>query len=88
MFPTADSVRQEAQEWLTQLPKWNRRKWHAQPISIELSSDASDFGYGGKLHLPAGQSMPVSGNLTESEVRESSTTREAVAFREAYRVGL
>jgi hypothetical protein len=80
IFPTADSVRQEAQEWKTQLPKWNGRKWHAQPISIELSSDASDFGYGGLIHMPSGQLMPVPGYLTESEVRASSTAREAVAF--------
>jgi hypothetical protein len=79
-FPTSEAVRLEAQEWITNLPSWNGRKWHAQPVSIELSSDASDFGFGGQIKIPGGQTIPVSGNLSEAEVMSSSMAREFVAF--------
>jgi hypothetical protein len=63
IFATPEAVRKEAKEWAENLPNWNGRKWHAQPISAHVSSDASDFGYGGQILLPDGQSIPVSGNL-------------------------
>lgn len=80
IFPTSDSVRQEAQVWIDNLPSWNGRKWYALPISVELSSDTSDFGFGGQVKLASGQTIPVLGNLSESEVLSSSTARELVAF--------
>jgi hypothetical protein len=80
IFPTSKSVKQEAQEWVHNLESWNGRNWHAQPISVAASSDASDFGFGGQILLPDGKTIPVSENLTEKEVSTSSTARESVAF--------
>lgn len=80
IFPTSNSVKREAQEWINNLPRWNGRKWHAQPISVTASPDASDFGYGGLIQLPDGKKVPVFGNLSEQEVLSSSTARESVAF--------
>jgi hypothetical protein len=69
IFPTTDSVRKEAQEWIDNLPNWNGRKWHAQPISVAASSEASDFGFGGQILLPEGQRIPFRGI---SQSRKSS----------------
>jgi hypothetical protein len=80
IFPTTDSVKSTVQEWLDNLLDWNGRQWYAQPISLVASSDALDFEYGGVVTLPDGSRVPVSGNLTEDEVKMSSTAREVIGF--------
>lgn len=80
VFPTSGDVKSTVKEWLENLPAWNGRRWFAQPISILVSSDASDFGFGGLVELPSGEQVQVSGNLTEKEVQMSSTAREVIGF--------
>jgi hypothetical protein len=65
-------VRDTAEEWL--------RRWHAHPISLQASSDASDFGYGGLVKLPDGRSVPVLGNLSKAKILMSSAARKATGF--------
>jgi hypothetical protein len=80
IFPNSDEVQKTAVIWLKNIDEWNGRPWHAQPIGLHVSSDASDFGYGGLVLLPDGSKVPVSENLTEEEVLMSSTAREVIGF--------
>lgn len=45
-----------------------------------MTSDASDFGFGGVVALPDERKIPVTGTLTESEITMSSTAREVIGF--------
>jgi hypothetical protein len=73
-----DEVKATGKVWLDNLSDWNGRRWYSQPISLLASSDASNFGFEGVVVLPDGQSVPVSGDLLEREIKMSSTAREVI----------
>lgn len=81
LFPKPEEVKTTIEEWLNNLSEWNGRKWYAQPISLHVSSDASDFGFGGLVALPDGSQVPVLGSLAQEEIEMSSTAREVVGFQ-------
>jgi hypothetical protein len=78
IFRTSKEVKNTANLWLNKLAEWNGRRWYAHPISLMASSDASDFGFRGHVVLPGGQSVPVTGILSEEEIGMSSTAREVI----------
>jgi hypothetical protein len=80
IFASSAEVKETVGIWLENLDTWNGRRWYAQPMSLTASSDASDFGFGGRVTLPDGSSVPVAGNLKESEIPMSSTAREVIGF--------
>lgn len=80
VFPSPEAVQRMAKLFLDNLDKWNGRRWFPRPIVVETGSDASEFGYGGTIHIPGAPPKLVSGEPSLEEMAMSSTAREAVAF--------
>lgn len=80
VFPTPSAAKTTAKLFLERLDDWNGRRWFPRRILIEAASDASDFGFGGSLHLAGSPPLHVAGSLTEAEVSQSSTAREMIGF--------
>ena len=80
IFPTPLAAKNAAKLFLEKLDSWNGRRWFPRRILIEAASDASDFGFGGSLHIAGSPPFHVAGSLTETEVTQSSTAREMIGF--------
>ncbi|GAQ83242.1 reverse transcriptase [Klebsormidium nitens] len=80
VFPTPLAAKTTAKLFLERLDDWNGRRWFPRRILIEAASDASDFGFGGSLHIAGSPPFHVAGSLTEAEVSQSSTAREMIGF--------
>ncbi len=79
--PVSASALEELRWWSTSLKDWNGRAARPRPHTAVLTTDASEWGFGATLELPASEHSPartlsLDGQWTASEALRSSNWRE------------
>ncbi|GAQ84615.1 putative DNA/RNA polymerases [Klebsormidium nitens] len=76
VFQNPNEVKESARLFLENFDRWNGRRWHTFPVTLQTSSDASDVGFGGFVQFPGKAKLQIAGTFSQEEAALSSTARE------------